>query len=44
VGVIRLETLGINALLLLAIVVPSALVPVLRASNISLPKALSTEK
>ena len=33
-----------GSLLLLAIVVPSALVPVMRPSNLSLPKALSTEK
>jgi putative ABC transport system permease protein len=44
VGVIRLETLGLNALLLLGIVLPSALVPVFRASGISLPLALSKEK
>ncbi len=41
---LRLKKLGFNALLLLAIVVPSALVPVMQASNIFLPKALFTEK
>lgn len=43
VGDLRLKTIGINATLMLAIIVPSALVPVVKASGLSLTESLNAD-